>query len=124
MHWNPLKYGLLVLAFVAVLVAAGSTEAQTQVTINGSWSSRWEYTFDDHTNEIKGSDRATAGDISSFMDRNPSLRIGLDGSTARRVEVVRDALVMAGVPASKIQSGVFRDLKLRRDGRVTVLLAH
>jgi hypothetical protein len=29
---------------------------------------------------------------------------------------------MAGVPASKIQSGVFRDLKLRRDGRVTVLV--
>jgi hypothetical protein len=122
MNSNSLKSGPLVLAFVATLAAAGSAEAQGRATINGGWTSQWEYTFDDHTNEIKGSDRARAGDISSYMDRNPSLRIGLDGSAAQRVEVVRAALIMAGVPASKIQSGVFRDLKLTRDGRVTVLV--
>jgi hypothetical protein len=121
-HSNSLTYGPLVLAFVATLAAAGSTEAHGQAKINGSWSSHWEYTFDDQTNEIRGSDRARASAISSYMDRNPSLRIGLDGSAASRVEVVRAALIMAGVPASKIQSGVFRDLKLRRDGRVTVLI--
>jgi hypothetical protein len=82
MRANSLKYGPLVLAFAATLAAAGSTEAQSEAAINGSWSSHWEYTFDDQTNEIRGSERARASDISSYMDRNPSLRIGLDGSTA------------------------------------------
>jgi hypothetical protein len=41
----------------------------------------------------------------------------------RRVGNVRDALINAGVPAYKIQTGAFGDPQLRRSGRVAVLLA-
>jgi OmpA-OmpF porin, OOP family len=70
------------------------------------------------------------------MAQNPSLEIGIDGSTNpeggastnqdlnnRRIEAVQNALINAGVPASKIQDGAFGDPQLRRDGRVEVLIA-
>lgn len=47
-----------------------------------------------------------------------SLRVGLDGSNERKVLAVRHALIMAGVPASRIQTGAYGDPQLRRDGRV------
>ncbi len=69
------------------------------------------------------------------MKQNPSLQIGIDGSmdprgsdprdqnlSDRRVSAVRDALIQAGVPASKIQTGAFGDTGLTRDRRVEVLL--
>jgi outer membrane protein OmpA-like peptidoglycan-associated protein len=40
----------------------------------------------------------------------------------RRVDAVRDALVQAGVPAGSIQAGAFGDQRLKRDGRVEVLV--
>jgi outer membrane protein OmpA-like peptidoglycan-associated protein len=67
-------------------------------------------------------------EIASYMNENPSLRIGIDGSmdprgtdprnqdlSDRRISAVRDALIEAGVPSSKIQSGVYGDAKLARD---------
>jgi outer membrane protein OmpA-like peptidoglycan-associated protein len=36
--------------------------------------------------------------------------------------LVRDALIQAGVPASKIQAGAFGDTQLARDRRVEVLI--
>jgi hypothetical protein len=69
------------------------------------------------------------------MKKNPSLQLGIDGSTNlqakdwsaknlqdRRVKAIRDSLVKAGVPAYRISNGTFGDAKLRRDGRVEVLL--
>ena len=69
------------------------------------------------------------------MDNNPSLTIGLDGSmdprgtdprsqdlSNRRVNAIHDALVGAGVPASRIQVGAFGDTHLVQDRRVAVLL--
>ncbi len=90
----------------------------------GSWNSYWEYTFNANSNEILRSDSSKAKDIANYMDQNRSLRIGLDGSNERRVVVVRDALIVAGVPASKIQTGAFGDPQLRRDGRVGVLVSN
>jgi outer membrane protein OmpA-like peptidoglycan-associated protein len=91
---------------------------------NAAWNSQWYYSFDDNSNEIQRSDRSKASDIAGYMDRNPSLRIGLDGASARRVGVVRDALIVAGVPASRIESGSYGDSQVRRDGRVTVLVSN
>jgi outer membrane protein OmpA-like peptidoglycan-associated protein len=88
------------------------------------WSSYSDYTFNANSNEILRSDSNKARDIASYIDKNPSLRIGLDGANAQRVGVVRDALIVAGVPASKIQSGAFGDSQLRRDGRVGVLVTN
>jgi outer membrane protein OmpA-like peptidoglycan-associated protein len=69
------------------------------------------------------------------MKDNPSIQLGIDGSTNpraaewrdqdlgdRRVKAVRDALVAAGVSADRISDGAFGDVQLRRDGRVEVLI--
>jgi hypothetical protein len=52
------------------------------------------------------------------------VRVTLDGSNDRRVGNVRDALINAGVPTYKIQSGAFGDPQLRRDGQVAVLVSN
>jgi hypothetical protein len=58
------------------------------------------------------------------MNQNPSFRAGIDGSNPQRVNNVRDALITAGVPASKIQTGSFGDPQLRHNNRVVVLLSN
>jgi outer membrane protein OmpA-like peptidoglycan-associated protein len=75
-------------------------------------------------------------EIARYMRDNPSLAVGLDGSMAprgtdprdpdlckRRVEAIREALVEAGVPSSKIQCGPFGDKHLAQDRRVAVMLS-
>jgi outer membrane protein OmpA-like peptidoglycan-associated protein len=41
----------------------------------------------------------------------------------RRVSTVRDALIQAGVPAHRIQTGAFGDSGRRNDRRVGVLMS-
>jgi outer membrane protein OmpA-like peptidoglycan-associated protein len=102
----------------------GPTGAQGPIAGNSGWSAYRDYTFNAYSNEILRSDRSKAREIADYVDQNPSLRVGLDGSNERRVGVVRDALMVAGVPASKIQTGAFGDPQLRRDGRVAVLVSN
>jgi outer membrane protein OmpA-like peptidoglycan-associated protein len=90
----------------------------------GNWKSYWDYTFNANSDEILQSDSFKTKEIANYVDQNRSLRVGLDGSSTRRVGVVRDALIKAGVPASKIQTGAFGDPQLRRDGRVAVLVGN
>jgi outer membrane protein OmpA-like peptidoglycan-associated protein len=74
-------------------------------------------------------------EIAHYMKKNPSLAIGLDGCTDsrgtdarnkelshRRVLAIRDSLIDAGVPTSRIQMGAFGDTHLVHDGRVAALL--
>jgi outer membrane protein OmpA-like peptidoglycan-associated protein len=70
-------------------------------------------------------------EIVGYMQQNPSLRVGIDGSIPsgsdqdlgnRRVSHVREALIKAGVPASQIEIGAFGNPQLARDGRVEVLI--
>ena len=79
------------------------------------------------------------------MSQNPSVRLGIDGYTdsrgtgqynlplsQRRVTTVRDALVQAGVPTDRIETGTFGTDRLvcnpsteqcsQREGRVDVLV--
>lgn len=72
----------------------------------------------------RAANRNRAGDIATYMNRNPSQRIALDNSNTRRIEVVRATLIDAGVSAYKIQSGAFGDPQFRRDGRVEVLVSN
>jgi outer membrane protein OmpA-like peptidoglycan-associated protein len=104
--------------------AIGQTGAQGPMAGKAAWSSYRDYTFSANSNEILRSDSSKAREIASYVDKNPSARIGLDGSDTRRVAVVRDALVVAGVPPSKIQTGAFGDPQQRSDGRVTVLIGN
>jgi flagellar motor protein MotB len=69
-------------------------------------------------------------EIAIYMTANPSLNVGIHCSmeprnqdlSDQRLSTVRNALINSGVPASRIQTGVFTDTKLTRDGRVAVLI--
>ncbi len=95
-----------------------------------------EFSFEFNRADIQASDTSKVSEIAAYMKQNPSLRIGIDGSmdprgtdprnqdlSDRRISAVRDALIQAGVPASKIQSGAYGDAKLARDRRVEVLIS-
>ena len=113
----------------------GPTGAQGQVGMVNRWTPYREITFDRNGADIEPSGMSTISEIATYMAQNPSLELGIDGSinsasteptnqdlSNRRVSAVRDALVQAGVPASRIQTGSFSDPQLRRNRRVDVLL--
>ena len=102
----------------------GPTGAQGPLAGKEGWSSYSTYTFNTNSNEILRSDGNKAKEIANYLDQNPSLQVGLDGANERRVVVVRDALIVAGVPSAKIQTGAFGDPQLRRNGRVGVLVSN
>jgi outer membrane protein OmpA-like peptidoglycan-associated protein len=70
-------------------------------------------------------------EIAAYLAKNPSLQVGIDGTTdspnqdltAGRVGAVRAALMQAGVPDQKIRRGAFNDPQFTHDGRVEVLLS-
>jgi outer membrane protein OmpA-like peptidoglycan-associated protein len=114
----------------------GPTGAQGPAGVVGHWTAYRDFTFYTDRTDLQPSDVTMANEIAGYMAHNPSLQIGIDGSTNpsggastdqdlnnRRVEAVHNALINAGVPASKIQTGAFGDPQLRRDGRVEVLIA-
>jgi outer membrane protein OmpA-like peptidoglycan-associated protein len=100
------------------------------------WTSFREFSFEFNRADIQASDTSKVSEIAAYMKQNPSLRIGIDGSmdprgtdprnqdlSDRRISAVRDALIQAGVPSSKIQSGAYGDATLARDRRVEVLIS-
>jgi outer membrane protein OmpA-like peptidoglycan-associated protein len=90
----------------------------------GNWSSYRDYSFNANSDAILASDDHKTREIASYMNQNPSFRVGIDGSNDRRVGSVRDALIDAGVPADKIQTGAFGDPQLRDNSRVAVLVSN
>jgi len=102
----------------------GRAGAQGQMTGKDGWRAYRDYTFSADSNEIRRSDRGKAAEIASYLDQNPSVRVGLDGVNDENVLAVRDALITAGVPASRIRSGAFGEPYFRRDGRVAVLVSN
>jgi outer membrane protein OmpA-like peptidoglycan-associated protein len=89
-----------------------------------SWSSYRDYRFNVNSDEILSSDNNKAREVADYMRQNPSARVAIDGSGERRVNRVRTALIDAGVPAYKIQTGAFGDAQQRRDGQVMVLVSN
>jgi hypothetical protein len=104
--------------------AIGRTGAQGPMAGTAGWNTYSDYTFNANSNEIARADRDKARDIARYVQQNPSRQVGIDGASARRVGIVREALIEAGVPAGRIQTGPFGDPQLRRDGRVTVLVSN
>jgi outer membrane protein OmpA-like peptidoglycan-associated protein len=104
--------------------ATGPTGAQGLAAAGGSnWSSYRDYTFNVNSNDILRADGNKAREIADYMNQNPSFRIAIDGSNERRVSNVRAALIDAGVPAYKIQTGAFGDPQRRTNSRVVVLVS-
>jgi len=100
------------------------------------WTSYREFWFADGQADLRQAEMANVSQIATYMQNNPSLQLGIDGSldprnssdrerdlSDLRVKTIRDALVKAGVPTDKIKVGAFGDVKLRRDRRVEVLYA-
>jgi outer membrane protein OmpA-like peptidoglycan-associated protein len=102
----------------------GQTGAQGPIAGKSGWNSHADYTFGTNSNEILRADRNKARDVATYMERNPSQRIALDSSSTSRVGVARAALIDAGLPVDRIQSGGYGDPQLRRDGRVEVLVGN
>jgi outer membrane protein OmpA-like peptidoglycan-associated protein len=125
--------------------ATGATGAQGAVGaqgiagvtgVVGTWTSYRNYNFAFNDSQIQDVDAAKSVDIAAYMQANPSLEIGIDGSMDphgsdpkdqaldnRRVEAVRVSLIQAGVPANRIKIGAFGDAQNRQDRRVEVLFA-
>jgi outer membrane protein OmpA-like peptidoglycan-associated protein len=104
--------------------AVGPTGARGPLAGGSRWSSYRDYTFASNDDGILRVDGNKAREIAEYMNQNPSYRIAIDGSNDRRVSNVRSALIDAGVPAYKIQTGAYGDAQLRRDGRVAVLVSN
>ena len=113
---------------------AGATGAQGPAGIIGCWTSYRAFWFESESADIRNSDMYQVSEIADYMKQNPSLKVGIDGSipsgstsgkqllAGRRVVNVREALIKAGVPASRIETGAFGDAKLARERRVEVLI--
>jgi len=115
---------------------AGATGAQGPAGVVDRWNSFRDIWFDFNRADLDASEMSKVSEIATYMNQNPSLRVGIDGSmdprgtdprnqdlSDRRVSAVRDALIQAGVPAYKIQTGAFGDAQLTRDRRVEVLIS-
>jgi outer membrane protein OmpA-like peptidoglycan-associated protein len=113
---------------------AGQTGAQGPAGKIDRWISYRTFWFDSNTVNLRNSDSGQVSEIAYYMQQNPSVNAGIDGSiprgsntrnqdlASRRVGNVEAALINAGVPASRIVTGAFGDSKLARDQRVEVLL--
>jgi len=140
--------------------SAGMTGVQGPIGITGAtgpaapnlaplpavrWTSMKDFMFDFDRSDIRYSESKKPAEIATYMTQNPTARLGIDGYTdsrgstqynlplsQRRVATVRDALIQAGVPADRIETGTFgTDRSLcnpateqcaQRDGRVEVLV--
>ena len=137
---------------------AGSTGSQGRTGVSGSpddsptpggpWVSLREIGFDYDKAEIRHSEMGKISDIASYVNDNPGVRLGIDGSTdlrrghnkynvalsQRREANVRDALIRAGVNRDQMETGGFASEQpkcnerteqcAKRDGQVEVLAAN
>jgi outer membrane protein OmpA-like peptidoglycan-associated protein len=115
---------------------AGPAGDQGVVGVVDRWTSYREIRFDADKAKLDESQSAKLSEVADYLKQNPSLQVGIDatvntrGADPRiqrlcddRVATISDALIAAGVPQSKIKAGSFGDPKLRRDGRVEVLIS-
>lgn len=121
------------------------TEVEVQPGSVVSWVSLRDIMFEYDSADVRPSEMSKIVDVAAYVNKNPSVRIGLDGSTdllpgtnrynvdlnQQRVANVRDALVQTGVSANRIETGDFGAQRIecndssercsQRDGRVEVL---
>ena len=94
------------------------------------WTWYRDIRFDSNQPDLRTSETNKLSEVALYIKANPSLKVGIDGSreprnqdlSDQRVKTVRDTLINAGVPKSRIQTGTFSDSKLTHDGRVGILI--
>ena len=109
------------------------------------WISLRDIMFDHDTADIRPTEMNKISEVAAYLKQNPSLRLGIDGSTdlltganrynvdlsKRRTANVRDALIEIGVSDERIETGRFgakragcnesTELCSKREGRVEVM---
>jgi len=109
------------------------------------WISLRDIMFDYDTADIRPSEMVKISEVAAYLEQNPSIRVGIDGSTdlsssanrynvdlsKRRIANVRDALIETGVSDDRIETGRFgakrtecndsTELCSKREGRVEVM---
>ncbi len=111
-----------------------------------NWTKFKDFLFDFDKSDLRSNEESKVSEIKAYMQQNPAVIVGIDGYTdprgtdkynqalsERRVEVIRSALVNAGVPNSKITTGAFGEMRLKcqeqtqecwqSDRRVEVLIS-
>jgi outer membrane protein OmpA-like peptidoglycan-associated protein len=88
------------------------------------WSFYRDYTFNGDGDQILQPDSRKAREIADYLRQNPSARVAIDGPNERYIRSVRDALMDAGVPRSKIAFGAYGDPQRRGDHRVLVMVSN
>ena len=114
---------------------AGEAGPQGPTGAVRQWASYRDFDFPVGQSMVAANDSDKIAEISAYMRANPSLQLGLDGSTNprattrsdldlrdRRVQAVEDALVRSGVARDRISRGEFGALDSRRDHRVELLI--
>ena len=118
----------LLAGLVVFVAACGTTGPPTEP---GLWTPFDDLSFAPLRADLKRADLGKVVAIADYLRRHPDQQVGLDGAreprsqelSARRVASVRDALLQAGVPSYRIQSGYFGSSHPRRDSRVEVLVS-
>jgi outer membrane protein OmpA-like peptidoglycan-associated protein len=100
-----------------------------------NWMAYHQFNFSPGNADVTDTDMQKATTISTYLARNPSLGVGINGFrdsekldrhdrelNNQRTSAVRDALLQAGVPAEKIQIGSFTDRDHRHDDQIAVLI--
>jgi outer membrane protein OmpA-like peptidoglycan-associated protein len=90
------------------------------------WTTFKDILFDFDRSNLRTSEQPEINQIASYLLENPGFTVGIDGHTdprgtdaynqalsERRVNTIKDALVKAGVPADRIQSGAFGKSRLK-----------
>ena len=102
----------------------GATGATGPAGVVERWISYRTFWFDSNTADLRSSDDGQVSEIADYMQQNPSLKVGIDGSIPRGSDpamktlpaaasiTVYAALIKAGVPASRIETGAFGDAQL------------
>jgi len=123
---------------------AGTTAPAPGASETG-WISLRDIMFDFDTADIRPSEMNKISEVAAYLKQNPSVRVGIDGSTdlsrginrynvdlsGRRIANVRDALIETGISSDRIETGRFGAERVkcdesdeqcsRREGRVEVM---
>ena len=121
------------------MTAPGPAVSQT------GWISLRDIMFDFDTADIRPSEMNKISEVAAYLKQNPSIRVGIDGSTdllrganrynlelsKQRIANVRDALIETGISDQRIETGRFGarraecndsdELCSKREGRVEVM---
>lgn len=106
--------------------AAGVAGAERPAAGASGWTKFNDILFDFDKSDIRANETSKVAAVAAYLKQKPSAQVAIDGHadprgtdpynqalSQRRVTAIRDALVKAGVPGDKIQTGAFGEERLK-----------